>query len=520
MCYIINSQYGQLVHYHINMPNILDLISSDFRTFAQRPFNATDSLVFCELSYLRMPSSVPLYSADSKGISTVPITDLLRAEEFSTMFSCGSPKVDEFRKNLLMAVLANPRYRGLRVGEVLERFDESHEQQFAGVTFDLSNCEGIDDSFFDARSKMIGSGSGVTGSGVTGSNSVFGAIGSDSDSINSVDSDFVDSDSAETDSVVSDSVETDSAETSSIENSSDSGISNNSSRFGFFASAVKLFNNIHNISQLFGKKSSMFSNLSKKRSYSGALVVAFRGTDNTLVGWKEDFNMAFRCPIPAQESAEEYLTSVAKRSSNKRYNLRSNIPRLLVAGHSKGGNMAVYASMKLDSNDKKLGSRIEKIYSMDGPGFASDVVNMEVFSDVSSRVEKVVPTSAFIGLLMDSALKYRVTQAESIGLMQHFGMYWQIKDGDFAYCDSVTPRALAVSNAVNHWMSGLDFDDRKRRIDNVYNALSSLGYCTFDEMSLHWSEVLPKLWQITSNLDVKSKELLRDVLMAFTGLSK
>lgn len=504
MCYIINSQYGQLVYYHINMPNILDLITSDFRTFAQRPFNATDSLVFCELSYLRMPSSVPLYSADSKGISTVPITDLLRAEEFSTMFSCGSPKVDEFRKNLLMAVLANPRYRGLRVGEVLERFDESHEQQFAGVTFDLSNCEGIDDSFFDARSKMIGSGSGVAGSGVTGSNSVFGAIGS-SDSINSVDSD---------------SAETDSAETSSIENSSDSGISNNSSRFGFFASAVKLFNNIHNISQLFGKKSSMFSNFSKKRSYSGALVVAFRGTDNTLVGWKEDFNMAFRCPIPAQESAEEYLTSVAKRSSNKRYNLRSNIPRLLVAGHSKGGNMAVYASMKLDSNDKKLGSRIEKIYSMDGPGFASDVVNMEVFSDVSSRVEKVVPTSAFIGLLMDSALKYRVTQAESIGLMQHFGMYWQIKDGDFAYCDSVTPRALAVSNAVNHWMSGLDFDDRKRRIDNVYNALSSLGYCTFDEMSLHWSEVLPKLWQITSNLDVKSKELLRDVLMAFTGLSK
>lgn len=494
------------------MPNILDLITSDFRTFAQRQFNATDSLVFCELAYLRMPSSVPLYSADSKGISTVPITDLLRAEEFSTMFSCGSPKVDEFRQNLLMAVLANPRYRGLRVGEVLERFDESHEQQFAGVTFDLSNCEGIDDSFFDAKSEMIAYGSG---SGATGSDS-----GSDSDSINSVDSDFVDSDSAETNSVENNSVEPDSTETSSIEHASDSGISNNSSRSGFFASAVNLFNNIHNISQFFSKKSSIFSNLSKKKSYSGALVVAFRGTDNTLVGWKEDFNMAFRCPIPAQESAEEYLTSIAKRSSNKRYNLRSNIPRLLVAGHSKGGNMAVYASMKLDSNDKKLGSRIEKIYSMDGPGFASDVVNMEVFSDVSSRVEKVVPTSAFIGLLMDSALKYRVTQAESIGLMQHFGMYWQIKDGDFAYCDSVTPRALAVSNAVNHWMSGLDFDDRKRRIENVYNALSSLGYCTFDEMSLHWSEVLPKLWQITSNLDVKSKELLRDILMAFTGLSK
>ena len=188
------------------MSNILDLLRNDFRTFDQRKFNAVDALILCELAYINMPKSVPQYDANSKNISTVPIAELLQCEYFSSMFSSGSVKVDRFRKKLLFAVVASPRYRGMRVGEQLERFDESNiddsrEQQFAGMTFDLSECEGID--------------------------------------------------------------------------------------------------NPHTI------------------------VVAYRGTDNTLVGWKEDFNMAFRCPVPSQESAAEYLDSVVQRysksSSNKNF---------------------------------------------------------------------------------------------------------------------------------------------------------------------------------------------------------
>ncbi|PNS43339.1 DUF2974 domain-containing protein [Gardnerella sp. KA00225] len=314
------------------------------------------------------------------------------------------------------------------------------------------------------------------------------------------------------------------------------------------------------LSKIFSFK--LFKKSKSKEAYSGALVVAFRGTDNTLVGWKEDFNMAFRCPIPAQESAEEYLLSIAKRSSKKRYNLHKAVPRIIVAGHSKGGNMAVYAAMKLNSGnlnscklkpgkmklDKlisgkfgsdKLGSgkldsgnknknsadnilcnRLERVYSMDGPGFASDVINIDIFSDLVPKIEKIVPSSAFIGLLMPEGLPYKVTEADSIGLMQHFGMYWQVKNGDFAYCNSVTKRSLAVSKVVNRWMSGFDFDERKRRIESVYNALSSLGYPTFDEISSHWSEMLPKLWHMTSHIDDKSRSLLLDVLAAIAGFGK
>lgn len=423
------------------MSNILDLLNNDFTNFKERKFNAVDSLILCELAYICMPESIPKYNDDSNSLATVPLSELLRGEDFSSMFSSGSTKVDEFRKNLLLAVESSPRYRGMRVGEVLERFDESNiddscEQQFAAVTFDLTDCIG-----------------------------------------------------------------------------------------------------------------------------SSCFVVAFRGTDNTLVGWKEDFNMAFRCPVPAQESAAEYLLSISRRACkdscksggirgifssvgdyfanlfNKKSDFKnsdldksnlensndcdlsdcdlSDNPKIFVVGHSKGGNMAAYAAMRLDAQDRSLGNHINKIYSMDGPSFGSDVVDPKVFSRVVSRIEKVVPQSAFIGLIMDTGVPYKVTSADSIGLMQHFGMYWQVKDGDFDYCDCVTPRALAVSKAANEWMMNLPFEERKRRIDSVYSMFSSLGYSTFDEMSSHWSEVVPTLLKIAMHMDSKTYELIRSVMSAF-----
>ena len=419
------------------MSNILDLVNNDFTNFKDRKFNAVDSLILCELAYICMPESIPKYNDDSNVLSTVPLSELLRTEDFSSMFSSGSTKVDEFRKSLLLAVAASPRYRGMRVGEVLERFDESKvddscEQQFAAVTFDLTDCVGY-----------------------------------------------------------------------------------------------------------------------------RCFVVAFRGTDNTLVGWKEDFNMAFRCPVPAQESAAEYLLSIARRvhknycnnsvnnnifhrifgyfanlfgkkteqaDMSQSYTLQNDIvnqnndSNIFVVGHSKGGNMAAYATMRLDAENQQLGDLVSKIYSMDGPSFGSDVVDPKVFSRVVSRIEKVVPQSAFIGLIMDTGVPYKVTLAESIGLMQHFGMYWQVKDGDFDYCDHVTPRALAVSKAANDWMLNLPFEERKRRIDSVYNALTSLGYPTFDEISAHWSELLPKILSIATHMDSKTYELIRNIMSAFTGV--
>ena len=102
--------------------------------------------------------------------------------------------------------------------------------------------------------------------------------------------------------------------------------------------------------------------------------------------------------------------------------------------------------------------------------------------------------------------------------MQHFGMYWHVEDGDFDYRDEVTARAAAIAKAMNSWMFDLPVEERKRRIDSVYNVLSSLGYPTFDLLGSHWSELVPKLLGMATHLDAKSYELIRGIIAAVAGV--
>ena len=91
------------------------------------------------------------------------------------------------------------------------------------------------------------------------------------------------------------------------------------------------------------------------------IFVTYRGTDATIVGWKEDFNMCFKSHIASQKDAVEYLNMVSKKYK-----------RLIrIGGHSKGGNLAVYAAMFTNSKVKK---RIINIYNNDGPGFDDEII--------------------------------------------------------------------------------------------------------------------------------------------------
>ena len=122
---------------------------------------------------------------------------------------------------------------------------------------------------------------------------------------------------------------------------------------------------------------------------SGTLVVTFRGTDDSLVGWKEDFNMAFQYPVPAQVSAAEYLKKVASLWDGP----------ILLTGHSKGGNLAVYAAMNAEDEIK---DRVECIYSLDGPGFPEEVVKSFEYASVSDRIVKIVPDSSVVAMVLEN----------------------------------------------------------------------------------------------------------------------
>lgn len=154
---------------------------------------------------------------------------------------------------------------------------------------------------------------------------------------------------------------------------------------------------------------------------AGLLYVAFRGTDGTLVGWKEDFNMAVRCPVPSQESAYRYVDSIMERSAG--FLSVSSAPDIMIGGHSKGGNMAAYAAMLVAQHDieesceqaRNLGlmpalggtvvgrnGRIPRIYSHDGPGLPQAMVDGQAYRAISGRIDKTVPESSIVGMLLQT----------------------------------------------------------------------------------------------------------------------
>ena len=143
----------------------------------------------------------------------------------------------------------------------------------------------------------------------------------------------------------------------------------------------------------------------------GTLFLAFRGTDETIVGWKEDFNMAFLNPVPGQEYSVKYVNMVTGWLHQPFY----------IGGHSEGGNLAVYSAMKCAPFVRK---RIQKIYSLDGPGFRPEVLKECHYNAIEDKVVKLLPHSSMIGMIFERDIHYRVVESKNHGLLQHDPFSW------------------------------------------------------------------------------------------------
>ena len=214
---------------------------------------------------------------------------------------------------------------------------------------------------------------------------------------------------------------------------------------------------------------------------SGTLVVAFRGTDDSLVGWKEDFNMAFQYPVPAQVTAADYLARVAA--------LWQNVP-IVLTGHSKGGNLAVYAAMNAGDDVK---DRIERIYSLDGPGFPEAVVNSFEYASVSDRIVKIVPDSSVVGMVLETPERCIVVKSDVEGIMQHFVFSWQMHGGEFDKVEDVASSSVTFNKALNKWLANLSKEQRERAVDALFAVLEASGAGSISAMMAAGPKVIPEM---------------------------
>ena len=222
--------------------------------------------------------------------------------------------------------------------------------------------------------------------------------------------------------------------------------------------------------------------------------VVYRGTDESIVGWREDFNMSYMIPVPAQKSAVEYLESIATDRQGTYY----------LGGHSKGGNLAIYAGVFCAPKYQK---RIGKIYSFDGPGFQSNTVPQEAYQTVEDRIESYVPISSIVGILMEHQENYKVVQSKGIPLRQHEGLTWQLDGPTFALAEETTGFSQSFSVTVMEWMQQVPPTDRMDMVNSVFDAFEEVGIYSVMELLEMDVRQAAALLRAVSKASIEHREL-------------
>ena len=197
------------------------------------------------------------------------------------------------------------------------------------------------------------------------------------------------------------------------------------------------------------------------------VYVSFRGTDATVTGWKEDANMSFMQSVPAQQEAVAYLKRIAKKHRKK---------RIILGGHSKGGNLAVYAGAK---SNWLLQRKIDKIFCHDGPGFCKEFFWEKGYKKIAPKIEKTVPPSSIIGMLFENPTPYRVVDSKGKSIFQHDPYLWIIQDHNFVPVEQIKPGWMTFNESLNRWLHGISVKKRKEFIDLLFDFFDTAEITDF-----------------------------------------
>lgn len=217
----------------------------------------------------------------------------------------------------------------------------------------------------------------------------------------------------------------------------------------------------------------------------GTAFLAFRGTDNSLVGWKEDFNMSFQDSVPAQREAASYLISFAAQYTSP----------LRLGGHSKGGNLAVYAAAKAPLGVQR---RIQAVYNLDGPGFHGSLMGNAGYLRMVPKIHTYIPESSIIGILLEHEEPYTVIKSRQISILQHEPYSWEIQGGDFIHLDEISAGSRFADETIKSWIADMTSAERETFVDAIYALLSEGGVSQVSDL-LQPKSILAFLRSLKSN---------------------
>ena len=239
----------------------------------------------------------------------------------------------------------------------------------------------------------------------------------------------------------------------------------------------------------------------------GTIYVSYRGTDNTLVGWKEDFNMSLDINIPSQKEAVNYLNEVYEKTHKD----------IRIGGHSKGGNLAMYAAIFCN---KKVKNNILEVYNNDGPGLNMEIVNSIEYKQVVNKINSLIPQNSIIGKLMYHEEKFKIVKSSQKGIMQHDLYTWQIEGKEFIYLKEVTNESEAIDAIIKEWTTKFTPEQRSQFINIVYEIINETKSETLYEMSKNRFKTMGTIIKAYHKTNKKNKQIISQTLLELFGITK
>ena len=229
-------------------------------------------------------------------------------------------------------------------------------------------------------------------------------------------------------------------------------------------------------------------------------LVVFRGTDETLIGWKEDFLMTYSPLVAAQTDAKEYLAKQASLWDGD----------LMISGHSKGGNLAIYAAAT-QVEDVQL--RIVDIFCFDSPGLYRSVLETKGYQNIVPLAMRYIPQDSLVGLMLESEVPYVIVKSNATGAMQHSAMTWEIEDGQFIKMEKLTKNSQLNDQTFKKWTESVSDEELELFWNVFFELLFSVGIDTVNDLYGEFMHYVQEFLKAAGNMDEEKRELLTRIAL-------
>lgn len=233
------------------------------------------------------------------------------------------------------------------------------------------------------------------------------------------------------------------------------------------------------------------------------MYISFIGTDSTVYGWKEDFNMAFMDSVPCQVAGKEYVEKVAEKYPNK---------KIRIGGHSKGGNVAIYSAITIS---KDIQDRIIKVYNYDGPGFNKEIINKYKSSSILRKIETYLPQDSMIGRIMTHEEKCTISYSIEKGIYQHDIYSWQVLGKDLVKSESLTESSELFNKSLTEWLDTTTNEQRKIFFDGIFEVIYSTDANRFSDIQKNLSENMSKIYKTYREIPEQDRKTITDMIKLF-----